>query len=468
MFQISKSSTDLTPFVLYPGGNTVWLVTIKTSAPVASQILNFTVAGGAQKVATLNGTIVNSVVFDSTLKRLWLVENNTLAYYDPALRSIVPAVTFPADESPEYMELDSQDHLWLTLAGSNRIAVYNPSISGISSYYNVPTASAGLQGITISPTDNSVWFAEAAAKKIGHIQCASCAPVEYSPPAEITLSAPVQIVVALDGLVWFTDHGSNQFGNLNPATGEWKVFPVGYCAGDCAVGLPNAISLDSHGKLWISEHIAGRIARYDPITGQLTEYLVPGTASSFTWWMWPGEDDRVWFTSFGLGKIGYVNSSMPVPLSISTVSSLSVLRGNSQKINASVTFQGSGTLSLALSATTQDAPPGASVPFLSGVADPSQLGANPAAQQSSITISSASNSTVGPRYVAVTASNGYVTVNSFVRVTVADNSNPYSAALPYAIAGILVAIVAGTTVIILRRRRKTRPTVPVRKNIRRN
>lgn len=467
MFPISTNSPNLLPFILYPAGNTVWLVTIKTSAPVSSQILNFTVAGGAQPVATLNGTIVNTVVFDSTLKRLWLVENNTLAYYDPASKTIA-TVPFPANEGPEYIALDSQDRLWLTLAGSNRIAMYDPAASRISSYYNVPTASAGLQGITVSPADNSVWFAEAAAKKIGHLQCASCTPVEFSPPGEISLSAPVQVAVGSDGMVWFTDHGSNQFGSFNPTSGEWRVFPVGYCSGECAVGLPNAISFDSHGKLWISEHIAGRIARYDPSTGQLTEYLVPGTASAFTWWMWPGDNDRVWFTSFGLGKIGYVDSSMPVPFSMSTVSSLSVQRGSSQKINASVTFQGSGTLSLALSATTQDAPPGASVPFLSGVADPRQLIPSPAAQQSSITISSASNSTVGPRYVAVTASNGYVTVNSFVRVTVTDISSPYSAALLYVLVGILVAIVVGAALIILRRRRRIRPTVPAKKNTRRN
>src|SRR5207245_1839202 len=84
----------------------------------------------------------------------------------------------------------------------------------------------------------------------------------------------------------------------NPLTNVWKVFPIGYCPDNCINGLPNAIFIDAKNMVWFSEHIAGRIARYDPLTGVLTEYWVPGSSIPLMWWAMPGPNNLVWFVPY--------------------------------------------------------------------------------------------------------------------------------------------------------------------------
>src|SRR5207302_9918503 len=162
-----------------------------------------------------------------------------------------------------------------------------------------------------------------------------------------------------------------------PSTGEWRVFGIGYCSEsynpDCAVGLPNAISLDSNGIIWFSEHFAGRVAKYDPTIGSLTEYFVPATTIPYVWWMWPGPGNLVWFKAFGLGEIGYVNASVPVPIATSAgAQPVKVEQGTSQAIAGSITGQAGGPVYLNVSTNGHDGPFGL-VPLLYGSVIPSQI-----------------------------------------------------------------------------------------------
>jgi len=177
--------------------------------------------------------------------------------------------------------------------------MYDPS-SRLNQNYAVPTNSAIIQGITVNAPGDTIWFAEAGSKKIGRLLLDSSKFTEYSPPASISLSAPIQVAVDSSGDVWFTDHGSNQFGVLDPhpQIATWKVFPIGYCPDNCVYGLPNAIFVDAKNTVWFSEHIAGRVGRYDPSTGVLTEYVVRGGSIPLMWWAMPGPNNLVWFVAW--------------------------------------------------------------------------------------------------------------------------------------------------------------------------
>src|SRR5205807_7879456 len=77
----------------------------------------------------------------------------------------------------------------------------------------------------------------------------------------------------------------------------------------------------------------------------------------YVWWMWPGPGNLVWFTAFGLGDIGYVNASLPVPISISTgVQPVKVEQGTSQAIPASITDHAGGPVYLNVSTNGHDGP----------------------------------------------------------------------------------------------------------------
>jgi len=432
MYQIQNNSTDASPWILYPASNkTVLVVTIKLGHVIQSQIVNFTMGVPPKPIATLNNTIPTDIVYDhfakNNAKRVWIIENDTLAYYNQTAGEFKTAVSFPGG-APQYMTIDPSDHFWITLFNTDQIVEYNPT-RGNSSSYTTPTPNAGLQGIAVSPVDNSTWFAEAYAGKIGHLTCkaSACAITEYGPPSGLRIQGIIQVAVDKNGIVWFTIHSGNEFGSFNPSTGDWNLFPIGYCSdsyvADCWVGLPNAISLDSEGRVWFSEHYAGRIARYDPNDSTLVEYMMP-TASAvcrsactpYAWWMWPGKDDKIWFTAFGLGEIGYVNASLPIPFNITSESSIVVPQGGSTKISMSSTYSAGLPPSLSASVAYQDT--STNPPMISFSVGLERFFASNSTASSTLTVFAGWNATTGPRNIAVTAYNENVTVNTFVKVDV--------------------------------------------------
>jgi len=438
------------PWLIYPTSSTVWVAGIAT--PPRSQIREFFIDGTSKGVLNLTNVIVSSILADPSNPsgKVWFTENSTLAFYDTSKASETKAITFP-NQSIQYLAADPQGKIWMSMvgaSGSSSIAVYDP-LSNSNQTYSVPTSGAIAQGLAIAPPGNAIWFAEGGSKKIGRlILGVSPSFSEFSPPSSVNLAFPEQVAVDASGNVWFTDHGTNQFGVFSPQTTQWKVFPIGYCHDNCVYGLPNAIFVDPKNKntVWFSEHNAGRVARYDPSTGVLTEYQVPGSSLPLMWWAMPGPNNLVWFVAWALGQIGYVNASVPVAISVNSVpSDVVVQRGGYQRVPVVVNSMDQGEFSLNSSAVTQDSP----LYYPPQIYSSSQMDIVPASNQysTSITVFAAWNATLGQRYVALTAFNGQVSLNVFVRVNVVDSSVSYVAV------GFVSTIILGSFTIYVKQRK---------------
>ncbi|HEV2118550.1 MAG TPA: hypothetical protein VGS11_00350 [Candidatus Bathyarchaeia archaeon] len=455
-------SSSPSPWIVYPTNTTIWVAGIAT--PPKSQIREFFIDGTSKGVLNLTNAIVNSILADplNPSSKVWFTVNSTLAFYDTNVGIRTNAITFQG-QSIQYLANDRRGRIWMSMLSSSgtnsSIAMYDPSGPSNQTYL-VPTSGALIQGITVNAQGNTIWFAEAGSKKIGRLIPEAFPPVsEYAPPASINLSAPIQVAVDASGGVWFTDHGSNQFGVLNPgaspATSTWRVFPIGYCPDSCVYGLPNAVFVDAKNSIWFSEHIAGRVGHYDPLTGALTEYVIPSSSTPLMWWAMPGPNNLVWFVAWGLGQIGYVNASIPVPFSLSGPSSdVVVQRGTTANVPVQVNSHAAMTIFFGLSPVTQDQP--LQFPAQIYGSSPSNLTLNNNSHTVSFGVSAAWNATPGPRYVALTASNGQVAVNAHVRIIIVEASAPYVAL------GFSSAIILGGSAIYLRKLKKPK-VQPVKK-----
>jgi virginiamycin B lyase len=139
------------------------------------------------------------------------------------------------------------------------------------------------------------------------------------------------------GVLWFTGQ-SGIYGRLEPRTGVMRVFrapggtgPYGIAttpggqvwyaslagsyvaridvaSGKATVRRPptagqgsRRIWSDSHGRLWVSEWNAGKVARYDPVARRWREWRLPGAAQPYA--VYVDDRDVVWLTDFGAGAI---------------------------------------------------------------------------------------------------------------------------------------------------------------------
>jgi len=85
----------------------------------------------------------------------------------------------------------------------------------------IPTAASNPTKLVTGP-DGNIWFAEAAANKIGKVTT-SCAFTEF--PVPTASSEPLDITVGSDGNLWFTESMGNRIGRMT-TSGVLTEFPV--------------------------------------------------------------------------------------------------------------------------------------------------------------------------------------------------------------------------------------------------
>lgn len=95
---------------------------------------------------------------------------------------------------------------------------------------------------------------------------------EYGLPSR--LDQPHDVIETPDGMIWFSDFGQQQLGELDPKTGHVTEYPVpalkpGYITGELE------LDQDPSGNLWLANMFQGQIDKFDPKTKTFTTYQVP-------------------------------------------------------------------------------------------------------------------------------------------------------------------------------------------------
>jgi virginiamycin B lyase len=102
---------------------------------------------------------------------------------------------------------------------------------------------------------------------------------------------PHDPAVGPDGLLWFTEQMVSKLGRLDPATGDFKEYPLkGKNDG------PHGLVADREGNIWYTGNFAAHIGKLNPRSGEVTQYKMPSNKAQDPHTAVFGPQGMLWFT----------------------------------------------------------------------------------------------------------------------------------------------------------------------------
>ncbi len=314
-----------------------------------------------------------TVKLDGANGNVWFTDqNNTIWRFNQATEAFdmfrVPA------KYPSMMDFDSNGNLYFiginsqalffgnvskmknaTSEGFREISLPLEGFAGI----NLDLVTAG--GLVVDKERNDVWVSLLAfQQKKGQlfqydIESDRVIRIVDLPP---DLGSPVGMELDNYGNVWVADHGTSTFFKYDPSVDNITRFVTSIASPKIYGGStpPNAYTLPywidkgNNGSLWFNEHTGNKIARFDPEELALIEYWVPSQNRAWTlcspeatacgianvMQFAVNDDNQLWFTEWTENKIGKLDGSKQVPISVSTPVEITVARGESTEIKVTV------------------------------------------------------------------------------------------------------------------------------------
>ena len=215
--------------------------------------------------------------------------NGTLGWLDPETGEVREA-HLPAGAAPHGVVTGPDGAAWVTDQGLDAILRVTPGDFEIDAF----EAPAGTSPHTpVFDLDGILWFTVASGF-VGRLDPASGKLETFPAPRG---AGPYGIAVTPSNDVWFVSLQQSYLGHVDKATGEIEVVePLTVNAGTRRVWS------DSTGRLWISYWNAGMIASFDTVSGDWSEFDLPGGGNQ-AYSMYVDETDAVWTSDFGQNSV---------------------------------------------------------------------------------------------------------------------------------------------------------------------
>ncbi len=156
------------------------------------------------------------------------------------------------------------------------------------------------------------------------------------------------------GSVWVAQHGAASVARYDVKSGAWTTYPTSR-VGWVETTLPLMIAA-AGGSVWFNEHYANKIGRLNPASGTLTEYSessppASGVAGIQNDLSIAPSPTGLWFTSLSGNYVGFVDGTRAPAFTASAAGSsrLSLTPGGTGSFNVSVSGSWSGALGVNVS-----------------------------------------------------------------------------------------------------------------------
>lgn len=204
----------------------------------------------------------------------------------------------PAQKSlPHDPAVGVDGSLWYTGMQSNTLGRLDPSNGQIKEYH-LKTPDSGPHGIT-SDKNGNIWFTANFKGYIGKLDLQTGNISEYPMP-DRAAKDPHTLVFDGAGILWFTVQEGNFVGKLDPKSGVIALKPS-----PTQNSRPYGMTINSKGVPFYCEFGSNKIGKIDPVTMQITEYVLPQGARPRR--LAVGRDDMIFYTDFQRGYLGVLD-----------------------------------------------------------------------------------------------------------------------------------------------------------------
>jgi streptogramin lyase len=366
--------------------------------------------------------------------RVWASDQygNSVIGISPGQGTAMTINTTGKADYPYWLAVGPDGFLWFTSVNSPaKLGRISPSmtltsvrLSGLGPYEPLQLVFVNSSLALISTINESTNSTTHSCVCDGHIY-------EFDPMSASTTITPVLVgegyrlvlptsVLYSEGSIWVAQHGASSIVRYDSAARTWTKYPTSTVPWS-ETTLPLVVD-GIQGKIWFNEHYANKISLLDPGTGTLAEYSESNPpASNYT----DIQNDLsiaatntgLWFTSLSGNYLGFVNSNYDAGFHVSVLgrNTASISPGRSATFTINVTGSWSGPMQV--SASDSESP--SSKPKLIQI-NPSvsivPVGGSPYSLGVEVVVDPKTQ--VGRYTVALTLTNGGVQETSYFFVTV--------------------------------------------------
>jgi streptogramin lyase len=212
--------------------------------------------------------------------------------------------------------VDKKGNVWVGEMYANRFARFDSRSEAVTTW-KPPHANYGIMSTTVDAHGNP-WFVEQDANEIVRFDPAT-GSFRLFPLGRVggRLLGPQDLQFDKSGLLWFTGSAAGCIGRLDPSTGRVQTWSVPAPA-QAIPAAPYSLAVTPGGQVWFGLLSGGAIGNLDPTTGDVTLYhLADPQAQIFS--MTGDARGRIWFTEMVPGKLGMfdptTNKMTEIPVS---------------------------------------------------------------------------------------------------------------------------------------------------------
>jgi virginiamycin B lyase len=224
----------------------------------------------------------------------WVTDGglNAIVRVEPQTEAVE---TFPLPSGTGYANLntatfDAGDRLWFT--GQSGIYGRLDPATGQLEVFDAPR-SRGPYGITTTP-DGTVYYASLAGSYVGRIDTSSGEVTVLEPPTPG--QGARRVWSDSGGRIWVSEWNAGRLAVFDPATGQWQEWPL---PGDRP--MPYAVYVDEDDDVWLSDFGANALVRFRPESEEFRVFPLPSPGAGVRQIL--GRPGEIWGAESGTDKL---------------------------------------------------------------------------------------------------------------------------------------------------------------------